>query len=165
MNLHPTATFSKIERFLAFIAGLFNLVVGLIFFFLPEMPELRPTIWPVDISPVLDRFIGAIILGNSAGALWLSTEKEWARVRPLALVAVVYGTLVALGLLYHLVILTVPPKAAAFFWVYFFFDLPFLIVFYGLFLYHDLLPALRGDRRQQVSAHTPSERPVSSMRK
>src|SRR5437868_8418569 len=87
-------TFSLPERALALFAGLFNLVIGLAFFFLPE---LQLPVWPVSISPVLDRFIGAIIIGNSAGAIYLSTEKEWARVRPLALVATVYGTLVALA--------------------------------------------------------------------
>src|SRR6266571_4139834 len=129
-------TFSLPERGLALLAGLFNQVVGLAFFFLPELHLL---VWPTVISPILDRFIGAIILGNSVGAIWLSTEREWARVRPLALVAVVYGTLVALALLYHLLWL----GAAPIFWLYFLFDVPFLIVFYGLFIYHDLVPRIR----------------------
>lgn len=127
--------FSWPERILALVAGLLNLAIGMAFFLLPE---LHFPLWPVSISPVLDRFIGAIILGNGVSALWLSTEHEWARVRPLALVAVVYGTLVALALLYHLLWL----NATAFFWFYFLFDVPFLVVFYGLFLYHDLLPRL-----------------------
>ncbi len=136
MNNH--LAFSPAERGLALVAGLFNLVVGLAFFFLPELHSLT-FVWPVSISPVLDRFIGAIILGNSAGAIWLSTEREWARVRPLAIVAVVYGTLVALGLLYDLVAGNAKPV----FWLYFLFDAPFLIVFYGLFLYHDIVPRFR----------------------
>jgi hypothetical protein len=127
--------FSKFERFLALMAGVFNAVIGFAFFFLPE---LQHVIWPVDISPILDRFIGAIILGNAAGAVWLCGEQEWARVRPLALVATVYGTLVALALFYHLVWLQAPSS----FWLYFLFDVPFLLVFYGLFIYHDLAPRL-----------------------
>lgn len=126
-------TFSPLERKLAFLAGLFNLLVGLAFFFLPE---LRWSIWPVSISPVLDRFIGAIVLGNAAGAFWLSHEREWASVRALAIVAMVYGTLVALALLYHLLFL----HAEAVFWLYFLFDVPFLIVYYALFYYHDIAP-------------------------
>ena len=129
-------TFSLPERGLALFAGLFNLVVGLAFFFLPE---LHLPVWPTVISPILDRFIGAIILGNSVGAFWLATQREWARVRPLALVAVVYGTLVALALLYHLLWLNAPSA----FWLYFLFDVPFLVVFYGLFIYHDLVPRMR----------------------
>jgi O-antigen/teichoic acid export membrane protein len=128
--------FSLPERVLALTAGILNLMVGLIFFFLPE---LQLPLWPVSISSVLARFIGAIIIGNGVGAIWLSTEREWARVRPLALVAAVYGTLVALGLLYHLLWL----NASAFFWLYFSFDVPFLLVFYGLFVYHDIAPRLR----------------------
>jgi hypothetical protein len=127
--------FSTPERVLSFIAGLVNLVVGLGFFFLPE---LHPQLWPTSIPPILDRFIGAIIIGNAAGAFWLSTEREWARVRPLAIVAVVYGTLVAGALLYHLLWL----KASTVFWVYFLVDVPFLLVYYGLFVYHDLAPRL-----------------------
>ncbi len=129
MNSH--LTFSLPERRLALLAGLFNLVIGLAFFFLPE---LHLPLWPVNISPLLDRFIGAIIIGNGCSAIYLSTQREWARVRPLAIVAV------ALALLYHLLWL----NAAPIFWLYFLFDVPFLIVFYGLFIYHDLAPRMRG---------------------
>ncbi|HLZ59671.1 MAG TPA: hypothetical protein VKR06_22205 [Ktedonosporobacter sp.] len=133
------AAFSPSERRLALIAGILNLIIGFGFFFLPE---LHLPLWPAGISPVLDRFIGAIVVGNGAGALWLSTEREWARVRPLALVATVYGTLVALALIYHLLWL----GAAPIFWLYFLFDVPFLMVFYGLFIYHDIAP--RMDKRK-----------------
>ena len=134
--------FSPLERALSFLAGLVNLIVGLGFFFLPE---LHPPLWPTTIPVILDRFIGAIILGNAAGAFWLVTEREWARVRPLAIVAVVYGTLVAFALLYHLLWL----GAASTFWIYFSFDVPFLLVYYALFIYHDIAPriAKRAARR------------------
>ncbi len=130
-------TFSLLERVLAFLAGLVNLIVGLGFFFLPE---LHFALWPTSIPALLDRFIGAIIIGNAVGAFWLSTEKEWARVRPLALVALVYGTLVAAALLYHLLLL----NASSAFWIYFLFDVPFLLVYYVLFIYHDILPRFSG---------------------
>ena len=129
------AVFSPLERALSFLAGLVNLVVGLGFFFLPE---LHPPLWPTSIPVILDRFIGAIILGNAAGAFWLATEREWARVRPLAIVALVYGTLVAFALLYHLLWL----GASSTFWIYFLFDVPFLLVYYGLFIYHDIAPRM-----------------------
>ena len=133
-------TFGPAERGLALFAGLFNLAVGLAFFFLPE---LHVPVWPTSIPPLLDRFIGAIIIGNGVGAIWLSTQQEWAQVRPLALVAAVYGTLVALALLYHLLWL----QAAAIFWLYFLFDVPFLLVFYSLFIYHDIAPRMRKNSR------------------
>ncbi len=126
-------TFSPLERVLALLAGIVNLIVGLGFFFLPE---LQIPLWPTSIPAILARFIGAIIIGNGVGAIWLSTEKEWARVRPLALVALVYGTLVAAALLYHLLWL----NASTAFWIYFLFDVPFLLVYYALFIYHDILP-------------------------
>jgi hypothetical protein len=143
MNMNYQA-FSWPERALALFAGIINLIVGLGFFFLPE---LQLPLWPVTISPVLDRFIGAIILGNGVGAIWLSTEQEWARVRPLALVAAVYGTLVALALLYHLLWLQASPT----FWLYFLFDVPFLIVFYGLFVYHDIMPRIARQKTQETA--------------
>jgi len=140
-------TFSMPERMLAFIAGLFNLVIGLGFFLLPELQHLLQfPLWPTSIPDILTRFIGAIILGNAAGALWLSREREWARVRPLSLVATVYGTLVAVALLYHLLWLKNTPSV---FWLYFAFDLPFLLIFYVLFFYHDILPLLT---RRSVSS-------------
>ena len=140
--MNPHLTFSLPERGLALLAGLLNLVIGLAFFFLPE---LHLPVWPVSISPMLDRFIGAIVIANGVGAIWLSTEREWARVRPLAIVAVVYGTLVALALLYHLLWL----HAAPVFWFYFLFDVPFLIVFYGLFIYHDIMPDLNRQKEKR----------------
>jgi len=135
-------TFSLPERGLALLAGLFNLTIGLAFFFLPE---LHLPVWPTPISPVLDRFIGAIVIGNGVGAIWLSTEREWARVRPLAIVATVYGTLVALALFYHLVWLNALPV----FWLYFLFDVPFLIVYYALFIYHDIAPYMAEQRTKR----------------
>lgn len=128
-------TFSPFERVLALFAGIVNLIVGLGFFFLPE---LQLPLWPTSVPTILDRFIGAIIIGNSVGAFWLATEREWARVRPLALVATVYGTLVALALLYHLLWLNASPT----FWIYFAFDVPFLLVYYALFIYHDIAPRI-----------------------
>ena len=144
MTMNPQK-FSWPERALALLAGSINLIIGLAFFFLPE---LQLPLWPVAISPVLDRFIGAIIIGNGVGAIWLSTEREWARVRPLALVAVVYGTLVALALLYHLLWLHASPT----FWLYFLFDVPFLIVFYALFIYHDIMPRIARRRMQETAS-------------
>ena len=129
-------TFSPPERALALFAGIFNLIVGLAFFFLPE---INTHVWPTTIPTLMDRFIGAIIIGNGVAAIYLATEKEWARVRPLAIVAVVYGTLVALALLYHLLAL----HASPIFWFYFLFDVPFLLVFYALFMYHDIAPRMK----------------------
>jgi hypothetical protein len=140
--MNPT-TFSPIERVLALLAGVVNLIVGMGFFFLPE---LHFPLWPTSIPAILDRFIGAIIIGNGVGALWLSTEKEWARVRPLALVALVYGTLVAVALLYHLLWL----NASATFWLYFLFDVPFLLVYYVLFIYHDIMPRMLKQKQNEA---------------
>jgi O-antigen/teichoic acid export membrane protein len=136
-------TFSPLERILALLAGIVNLIVGLGFFFLPE---LQFPLWPTSIPAILDRFIGAIIIGNSVGALWLAREREWARVRPLALVALVYGTLVAVALLYHLLWL----NASATFWLYFLFDVPFLLVYYVLFIYHDIMPRMSKQKQNEA---------------
>ena len=69
-------TFSLPERGLALVAGLFNLVIGLAFFFLPE---LQLPVWPVSISPVLDRFIGAIVIGNGRVGIGVESARSEGR--------------------------------------------------------------------------------------
>ena len=62
--------------------------------------------------------------------VWVLWSLGWRRCLAfLAIVAVVYGTLVAGALLYHLLWLGAPSA----FWLYFLFDVPFLLVFYALF--------------------------------
>jgi hypothetical protein len=72
--------------------ALINLVVGTLFLL---DPELGTAPWPTDIAPVLVRFIGAIILGNAAGAAVVAKLGTWEAARALFAVAFVYG-LVAL---------------------------------------------------------------------
>jgi hypothetical protein len=135
--------FSRFERALSFLAGAFNLVVGLIFFF-----HLAGALglWPMNTepSPVLSHFIGAIVLGNAIEAFLLVREHDWVRVRPLVVVAIVYGALVGAGLLYD----AFQPYFNPFFWGYLAFDLGFEIVFIAIFLYHER-------KRQPVPAASP----------
>ncbi len=122
--------FSRFERFLALLAGLTNLVIGTIFFF--DLAQ-QLGIWPTAISPVLGQFIGAIILGNAAGSFALARERDWLRVRPLVIVAIVYGFVVAASLLYD----TFQPGFNKIFWGYLVVDVPFLIVYLLIFLRHE----------------------------
>ena len=131
-------SFSRHERLLALVAGLFNLVVGLIFFFHLEASlcvSQTMCVWPkaTDPTPILAHFIGAIVLGNAAGAFLLARERDWLRVRPLVVVGIVYGALVPAGLLYD----ATQPNFNAFFWGYIVFDLLFEIVFLAIFVYHE----------------------------
>ncbi len=139
--------FSRFERLLSFLAGLFNLVIGLIFFF---HQAGNVGLWPrnTEPSPVLSHFIGAIVLGNAVEAFLLAREHEWVRVRPLVVVAVVYGALVGVGLLYD----AFQPSFNPFFWGYLVFDLAFEVVFVAIFVYHER-------KRQPVS---PQGQPVAS---
>lgn len=124
--------FSRFERVLALIAGLVNLVIGIIFFF-----HLAGALglWPKATAPsiTLSHFIGAIILGNACGAFALARERDWMRVRPLVIVAIVYGAAVAAGLLYD----ALQPSFNPFFWGYIAVDLPFLIVYLFIFYRHE----------------------------
>ena len=124
--------FSRFERMLAFLAGLTNLVIGVIFLF-----HLAGTlgIWPKATEPsiTLSHFIGAIILGNACGAFALSVERDWLRVRPLVIVAIVYGLVVAGSLLYD----SFQPSFNPIFWGYLAVDLPFLIVYLIIFYRHE----------------------------
>ena len=131
--------FSAQERLLAAVAGLFNLIIGIIFFFHLEattcLPQTTMCVWPqkTDPSPVLAHFIGAIVLGNAVGAFLLARERNWLAVRPLMVVGMVYGALVPVGLLYE----ATQGTLNSFFWSYLVFDLTFEIVFIGIFLYHE----------------------------
>lgn len=124
--------FSRFERGLAFLAGLTNLVIGIIFLF-----HLAGTlgIWPKATQPsiTLSHFIGAIILGNACGAFALARERDWPRVRPLVIVAIVYGVVVAASLLYD----SFQPYFNSIFWGYLAVDLPFLIVYLIIFYRHE----------------------------
>jgi len=124
--------FSRFERVLAFVAGLTNLVIGIIFFF-----HLAGTLglWPKATEPsiTLSHFIGAIILGNACGAFALARERDWLRVRPLVIVAIVYGLVVAGSLLYD----SFQPYFNPIFWGYLAVDLPFLIVYLFIFYRHE----------------------------
>jgi|SRR5579859_5583942 len=129
-------SFSARERLLAVMAGLFNLVIGLIFFFHLETPL---GIWPKETepTPIVSHFIGAIVLGNAVGAFLLARERDWLRVRPLVAVGMVYGALVPAGLLYD----ATQPHFNPFFWGYMAFDLAFELVFVALFVYHERFQA------------------------
>ena len=71
-------------------AALLNGVIGALFLL---GPELRLTPWPSPVSPVLTRFIGAILLGNAAGAYLAVRQGTWEGARVLLYVAAVYGLL------------------------------------------------------------------------
>jgi hypothetical protein len=88
-----------------------DLAIGLAFL---AAPELGLTLWPTPISPVLSRFIGSIVLANGVGAWLAARQGTWEGARVLFAVALVYGGVVLLALLYHLV----AGSAAPVFWVY-----------------------------------------------
>jgi hypothetical protein len=93
------------------ITAAIDLLIGLGFLF---APELGFTLWPTPIPPVLSRFIGSIIVANGIGAWLVVRQGTWEGARVLFAVALVYGIVVLVALLYHLLL----GDAAAFFWIY-----------------------------------------------
>jgi hypothetical protein len=71
-------------------AVILNGIIGALFLL---GPELHWTPWPSPVSPVLTRFIGAILLGNAAGAAIAARQGTWEGARVLFAVAAVYGLL------------------------------------------------------------------------
>ena len=65
-----------------------DLVIAMLFMLDPEL-DTAP--WPTEIAPTLVRFIGAILLGNAAGALLVAKQGTWEGARALFTVALVYG--------------------------------------------------------------------------
>jgi hypothetical protein len=114
-----------------------NLLVGVAFLF---GPELGLTLWPSPISPVLMRFVGGIVLGNAAGA-WLAARRgTWEGARVLFAVALVYGVVVLVFLLYHLLLLGASPV----FWPYVLVDALFLGPIAYVYWSHEQRLAARG---------------------
>lgn len=93
------------------VAATIDLLIGLAFLF---APELGFALWPTPIAPVLSRFIGSIVLANGVGAWMIVRDGTWEGARVLFAVALVYGVVVLVALLYHLLL----GEAAPFFWIY-----------------------------------------------
>ncbi len=110
---HPTRSkpLSAGLRVAVAVAATIDLVIGLAFLF---APELGFVLWPTPIPPVLSRFIGSIIVANGVGAWMIVREATWEGARVLFAVALVYGVVVLVALLYHLLL----GEAAPFFWIY-----------------------------------------------
>ena len=116
----PGRLLSPLLQRLIGISATIDLALGLAFLF---GPELGITPWPTPIAPVLMRFIGAIILGNGVGAWLVVRQGSWEGARALFTVALVYGAVVLIALLYHLLLGT----AAPILWIYVVLDAIFLI--------------------------------------
>jgi hypothetical protein len=71
-------------------AVVLNGIIGTLFLI---GPELHWTPWPSPVSPVLTRFIGAILLGNAVGAIVAARQGTWEGARVLFAVAGAYGLL------------------------------------------------------------------------
>lgn len=84
---------SRLKQILMATAGI-NLIMGLAFLL---APELGWTPWPTPISPVLVRFIGAIIIGNGVGSFVAARQGTWEGARVLFTVALVYGAVVLIA--------------------------------------------------------------------
>lgn len=88
-----------------------NLVVGTLFLLDPELDSAP---WPSEIAPVLVRFVGAIILGNAAGAAVVAKLGTWEGARALFAVAFVYGLVALVGVTAQLAFVGGPESL----WVY-----------------------------------------------
>lgn len=84
-------TLAPMLRALLYGTAVANLVLGTLFLF---APELGLTLWPTPISPVLIRFIGAILIGNGMGAGLAARQGTWEGARVLFAVGLVYGVIV-----------------------------------------------------------------------
>ena len=116
-----------------------NLLIGLGFLF---GPELRLPLWPTSIPPVLMRFIGAIVVANGVGAWTIVRRPTWENARVLFTVALVYGIIVLLALLYDLLL----GSAAPILWLYVALDAIFLVPIAYIYWTHERSTAGRQER-------------------
>jgi hypothetical protein len=116
-----------------------DLLIGLAFLL---GPELRLALWPTPIPLALMRFIGAIVLANGVGALMIVRRPTWENARTLFTVALVYGIVVLIALLYQLLL----GAAAPIFWIYIAVDAIFLIPICYIFWIYERGSAWRQER-------------------
>lgn len=107
-------------RFTIAFAAALNLLIGLAFFF---GPELGINLWPSPLPREMMRFTGSIVLANGIGAAMIARKPTWENARVLVAVALVYGVAVFLGLFIDLIAAGAP----AVFWVYLIINTFFLI--------------------------------------
>src|SRR5215213_10012466 len=115
-----TQTFGPALRAAIAVTAAIDLLIGLAFLL---GPELGLTLWPTPIPLALMRFIGAIVVANGVGALMIVRRPTWENARTLFTVALVYGIVVLIALIYQLLIL----GAASIFWIYVLVDTVFLV--------------------------------------
>lgn len=101
-------------------AAVLNLLIGLMFFF---GPELGITLWPSPLPREMMRFTGSIVFANGLGAAMIVRRPTWENARVLVAVALVYGGAVFFGLFVDLLAAGAPPI----FWIYLIINTFFLI--------------------------------------
>ena len=120
---------SPMLRTAVYVTAVIDLAIGLAFLF---APEIGGSIWPTAIPPLLTRFIGGIVIANGVAAWMVAQQNTWEGARALFTVALVYGVVVLVGLLYHLLFKNADPV----FWIYCAVDGVFLIpIAYTYYLY------------------------------
>ena len=107
----PSLPLSRRLQAVFYATAAIDLVIGLLFLF---APELGVPLWPTPIAPVLTRFIGGIIVANGVASWLAGRQGTWEGARVLFTVALVYGVIVLLALLAHLLLAGAP----AVFWLY-----------------------------------------------
>ena len=110
MDTKPLLLAPLLRLVIAFAAAL-NLLIGLMFFF---GPELGITLWPSPLPREMMRFTGSIVFANGIGAAMIVRRPTWENARVLVAVALVYGAAVFFGLFVDLIAAGAPPI----FWIY-----------------------------------------------
>lgn len=111
---------SPLLRIVIPIAAALNLLIGLLFLL---GPELGFALWPSPLPREIMRFIGAIVLANGIGAAMIARRPTWENARVLVAVALVYGGLIFLSLVFDLLAAGAPPV----FWIYLVINTAFLL--------------------------------------
>jgi hypothetical protein len=81
------------------LAATIDVVLGFLIFF---TPELEVSVWITPIAPLLSRFVGAIVAASGMGIFIAIAWGTWEGVRAQFVAGFVYGVLVLVALLIHL---------------------------------------------------------------
>ena len=102
------------------LAAVIDMVLGVLFLIGPETGLI---LWPAQVTPLMSRFIGAIVVASGFGVLVAVKQKTWEGARALFYVGLVYDLVTLGSLLYHLFFKAAPPV----FWAYTALDVIYLI--------------------------------------
>jgi len=100
-----TGAISKSSRFVLLLYFIIALIVGVWFFFAPQLWN-AVTGWPSEIAS--GRMLGAACVALAIGALLAYRAKSWEQIEIFVLLIIIWGVMSVVGMLWNILTMTLP---------------------------------------------------------